>query len=750
MGIEKFFSTVNRTFDIISSINLDNSNETVSNSLLNNSKYLLLDFNSIIHHTSSKLIEELNQTRSKNPDYKSLSVDDIEWMIIREVNNFIISILEQINLENLNSVYVALDGVPTFSKILEQKKRRFMGDFIEKLLENYSLPFTWSKNNISPGTVFMDKIHQYLSNIKSITKNKLIKKEDMILKSKDYEFYVKIKHFEYSDTNIDGEGEMKIYDLISTLPKNENILFYSPDADVILLSMISKNSNNIIVLRYEQNTNQLNLIDIKLLKETIYNYCLDRISGSVLNSIQLNKLISDLVFVFTIFGNDFLPRCEAIQTNQDFLFLIDMYLINLINYGHIIMENEIVNISFYNYLVLVGIHESRLLFRNAYQSINQNYNYANQKNFYLDLIKFKKMDLEKDKSQLISKKFADPYYNFYNNLIQYIDPFKIKELVEKFKDPKIKNFHGCLEFYLYDRNKVYEIIHNALETSLPINSLFTLDFNYFTSNSNYEKLKSTQFQSQIKKHLMNMREMGPRERELYLINNKLDKYYSLFNPTNEFFQSILSTRKINELYYYQKYFKNEDRKQCVNSYLKGFKWVFQYYFNRVSGMKSQLNIDETWYYQYYKAPLLVSILNYYSPTSIDTNFKPIHLNISPLEQLLYITPVRLTDLSKQDFYKLFVEFKSGKFVDESFVKKIKAFIEKHPHYFYNLDEIYIGIKTGSIKKNIFDCSNSIFISKCHYLILDYVVNINQFASKLREIEDTVPIKKRRSKNFQVF
>ena len=116
MGIEKFFSTVNRTFDIITSIDLNNSDGTDSGSLLNNSKYLLLDFNSIIHHTSSKLIEELNNTRSKNPD-NSLTLEDIEWMIIREVNNFIISILEQINLEKLDSVYVALDGVPTFSKI---------------------------------------------------------------------------------------------------------------------------------------------------------------------------------------------------------------------------------------------------------------------------------------------------------------------------------------------------------------------------------------------------------------------------------------------------------------------------------------------------------------------------------------------------------------------------------------------------------------------------------------------------------
>lgn len=123
MGIEKFFSTVNRTFDIITSLDLNNSDGIETNCCLkNNSKYLLLDFNSIIHHTSSKLIEELNKTRSKISDYKELSITDIEWMIIKEVNKLIIGILEQRNLEKLNLVYVALDGVPSFSKVLEQKK----------------------------------------------------------------------------------------------------------------------------------------------------------------------------------------------------------------------------------------------------------------------------------------------------------------------------------------------------------------------------------------------------------------------------------------------------------------------------------------------------------------------------------------------------------------------------------------------------------------------------------------------------
>jgi len=135
-------------------------------------------------------------------------------------------------------MYIALDGTPSLSKMLEQKKRRFVGDFQSQLLEPYKSTFSWSKNNISPGTLFMNKITKFLSNIKSVINKEKIKEEDLILDLDKYNFYNKIKKFEYSDTNAPGEAEMKILDLMIDLP-NEPIIFYSPDSDVILLSLIS-------------------------------------------------------------------------------------------------------------------------------------------------------------------------------------------------------------------------------------------------------------------------------------------------------------------------------------------------------------------------------------------------------------------------------------------------------------------------------------------------------------------------------
>jgi 5'-3' exonuclease len=719
MGIEKFFSTINRNFKVTSTINFDNIN---SKSDLIRSKYLFIDFNSIIHNVSSKLIGELNQVRAPSK-YSNAKLEDLEYLIIQEVNLFIIKLLEKLDLDSLELVYAALDGVPTFSKILEQKKRRFIGDFIEKLLAKYSLPFNWSKNNISPGTLFMEKINKYLNNIKLITKNKLVKKEDLILQPKDYEFYNnKIKHFDFSDTNSEGEGEMKIYDLINSLKlkKEESVYFYSPDADVILLSMISKNSNHIIILKYDQNLDEMFSINIQLLKQSIYFYCLER---SEISELNIEKLIRDIVFIFTIFGNDFLPKCESIQTNLDFLFLIDMYLINLIDNNHLISNDNIINKSFLGYLELMAVHEKRMLFRNSYLNLYQNYNYANQTNFMIDLTKLKSTK-NKSLNNFSSKKFGEPFYNLTNNILFYIDPFKIKDIIYKNKNSQ-KKYHGCLEFYLLDKYTLIKVVQESLQSILPINTLININLKQFNFLE-YEPLRFTKFDSKQNKHIINMKDLSPRDKEMYLINNKLDKYHSLFNPINEFYSNILKTRKIDESYYYKKYFDihntininyKDNRKQVVNDYLKGFKWVFQYYFKR------NVNIDETWFYPYFKAPLFSTLVKFYYPSIIDYNLKPKKLEIKPLEQLLYITPIRLSELS------MFTEFK-----DKDFIKKVKLFIEKYPHFFYNLDEIYFSVNTGNLNKNLFDCSNSSFISKCHYTILNYIVDINQFIQKFRNID----------------
>jgi hypothetical protein len=275
-----------------------------------------------------------------------------------------------------------------------------------------------------------------------------------------------------------------------------------------------------------------------------------------------------------------------------------------------------------------------------------------------------------------------------------------------------------------DKNKLISIIKKSLKTTLPINVLFTIDIQ--KNNKQYEKLIHKNYKSNIKKHLINMKDLSKRDAELYLINNKLDKYYHLFNPVNYYYDSIQRTKNINHKTYYNHYFKNTKVKDIVNNYLLGFKWIFQYYFKR------NQPIDETWYYPYFKAPLFHSMIDYYNSNIIDRPIQYKKLDIRPLEQVLYITPIKISDLSKPTAYMLFAKYSNNKFENEQFVKNIKQFIESHPEFFYNLDEIYYSVKSGSLEKDLFDCSNSNYISKCHYTIFNYIVDIKRFVMEMRK------------------
>ena len=614
-----------------------------------------MDFNSVIHTISAKVL---------NP---KMNFEELNLLIIKNIDKFIINFLKKFNLKKLKLLYIALDGVPTFAKIIEQKKRRYVGDLLNHLIKS-KYPTSWSKNNISPGTIFMDQINDFLLNLNF---------------NEDFQYIV-------STSNENGEAEIKILDLINLLilDKNDKIIFFSPDSDVILLSMLSKNSNFINIIKHDSNKLLFTTININLLNNSIYEYCLKRITRINIK-LEINKLINDIIFIFTIFGNDFLPKCESIQTNLDLLFLIDIYLINLINHTYILDKKIINNMILYNYFILLSNHERRLLFRNAFLNIYYNYNNINQINFIIDLYKLKNININKLVDGQI---FGKPFYNFYNNILSYIDPFKLYITHEKY---------GVLYFYLIDKYKLFEIIKNYIisNNELPLNQLITINMNK-NKFSSYENINLIKYNSTLPKHLTKLQTLDKEEKEEYLIENKLDKYYNIFNPINDFYKQSIKIKDIDSIYYYKKYFNNDLEKNIVKKYLEGLHWVCEYYFSRKK-------IDETWYYPYTRVPLFSSIIKYYTPHIILYNNK---LNITSYEHLLYVTPVNINKLDQ--LYTLF---------PSHIIEKIIKFIKSHPNYFYDLDKIY-----KSNFNNLLDCSHSIFINKCDYKILEDVIDVKKF------------------------
>lgn len=346
MGIEKFFNTIKSSY---------NSRLITEYTKMSSTDILFFDFNSIIHKISSQVISDLNYLykillissnfpspklikffENKYKDYQTIFHLSIHFIntpsgILQLINDLLnldpnIVIIHKIiktieyyinNYHDLQLVYISLDGIPTISKIMEQRHRRYIGEIINhqilKKINNYKFPdelseeypynyieynkkkFAFLKLNISPGTTFMKQL------VKSI---------------KNHTFPVNIQ---INDDTISGEGEYKIINYINTYKNlfiNKKITIYSPDSDMILLCSILPNDINII--RYDQQQNKDFILSTEIFKLLITEYIND--------SKQINQsIIDDVIFIFTIFGDDFLPKLDAIQVNNHYEKVLNIY-----------------------------------------------------------------------------------------------------------------------------------------------------------------------------------------------------------------------------------------------------------------------------------------------------------------------------------------------------------------------------------------------------------------------------------------
>ena len=610
MGIERFFSAINKNFDIVS---------VMTNIKKLKTDVFFIDFNSIIHYVSSKYISEINTT-NETYDEKNL---------ILRIKNYVDDLLENVEC---NLVYIALDGVPSISKILEQKKRSFIGDLIEELVKKHIVSFSFNKSLIKPGTKFMRKISEYLNNDEFVTRTII------------------------SDTDDTGEGEFKIIDYIYK-NKTKDFVIYSPDADLIVLSMITWSNNTeskIKILRFDQNTEILNVIHIN----TLINYLIFYYEERVKNKIETSKYIKDISFIFTVFGNDFIPRINEINVSMDLYLLLDAYIINYVDNGYILDDsNKIIPKSFYNLISFLNKFSNILKQRTYMQYKYFNFNYATMINLYLD----------------IENKKPNQFFKFY---LDFIDNFDFN------------NKYGKLQYYVLNDKELLKLPTFTYKNNF--------NQSYIEQNpKHYQKMLPIEYSSKSKKHLIAMKDLSPRDKELYLINNKLDDYYDLF----------MSNDKV-----------NLNKKEMVNEYLKGLSWLTNYYFNSKA--------DETWFYKFHSAPSINDIYNYFNHSILNYEFNDVVLGISPIEQSLYITPI------KHNTIDTFIEtLDTSYFNDKINPKTIRKFIESNMNLFYNLDELYTAIKSKSLKKSLMNCSSNIFMSKCHYYILDHIQPINKFKFK---------------------
>jgi len=803
MGIERFFASIS-TNKII-----EDFTHKLHKKL--DIEHLFIDFNSIVYITSTKVLTDLNyilyhviidhidgQIKKKIDDIcnkynldvkltfddmtKEISNEKINKIILKEIRKYVFMMLNTfINCDKLELLYIAMDGVPSKSKILEQKKRRYMGAIMGEIkkkiydkhrndLKNHhelrymyeENKFHWNRNLITPGTEFMNDIIEMLSDI-------------------SFEVHLKetcknIKKYVFSGSNEPGEGEKKIVDYVKSLDGNDEnkiTAIYSPDSDVTLLAMLlhtDKNYNKlslVTMIRHNQQEDDYDVIDIPKLSNSLFNYINEGVKLTKTIELDKDRVINDIVFIFTIFGNDFLPKLESFSVSNDFKLIIDEYIKLLIttkgkyiistNKEKMATGNKKTNKIIYKKVLsqsvlLILFHNLKQNEGGKLQNIYLSSNYKNyrelQKIFhshnnlneevYLFLSTLKKFNEQIKSNKTDNLHFQNGLINrirrLNNDLSKYTDNVKF---VEEYKKH-------------YDKTNKYPSLNILLQSYDN------------TINSNFHINKLNRSFDFIGQHV----KITKYDEEMYKFDNMLDEYYTKLNAQHIELGPIRIDVNANNEYtlvtdeietsvqnFYRDYFgihkidfiKNKfvdgKMEKLLSSYYEGLVWVFDYYYNHFD-IDENRDYANIWFYNYSYAPLLTQLylfLGSKTPKGKPHAYlKDVQSKIQKyiilrtkyfdsIEHLLYSSPVKI--------FRNIVPTEYKKFVDQ--------------WDYIDVSEIVKDIWKNDENNNI-NCHGVTFLVKCHltfikepFSIIQSYKNDLKFISQIRKINvtyDTLKLK----------
>jgi len=411
------------------------------------------------------------------------------------------SILEKINecikITNVkDTIYIAIDGPAPRTKMEQQRQRRLKSSQENKI---------WDTNQITPGTLFMEKLNIFLE--------KEIKK-------------FKIKTI-LSNSNEPGEGEHKIMDFLDkNINTNDISVVYGLDADLIMLSMLRKHNIFLLRERTEYNIEGIKdnyvYLNVDLLKE----YRIQFIKESSLGThykINDESILNDYLFFCFLIGNDFIIPSPCINLRyggMDFLELIytklqknhfglfylieDDYSINMENFSEFIQEISIQEKEIINKTLFIRHKREsrhRMRFKKYLEKIQSfddikkytflDFNNQDEDNFN-DFVNFSPSIFRKSEDIIFkNKNYQKLYYTHniyntynYNPSMDYILEKDISKICEEY----LKSiqwtfkyyFKGCPEwrwYYKYNFAPLMKDLHNYL-TKNKTNIIFKQDEPY--------------------------------------------------------------------------------------------------------------------------------------------------------------------------------------------------------------------------------------------------------------------------------
>ena len=337
MGIPVYFKT------LVS----DNRSSILHKGKLDKIDFLFLDLNCLIH-----------------PSVRGLTDED---EMIEKIISDIAKLIDYSGVKKL--LYIAIDGIAPKGKMKQQRQRRFRSALERK----YSSGSSWNTNAISPGTYFMRKLNIALE---------------------EYIQTLEIKTI-LSDSDERGEGEHKILHYIKENNLEGRTCIYGLDADLIMLSLVSK-KNNIVLLRERTEYN------IEETDEEFIYLKIDPLKEHIIHSLdihQANKdqIINDYIFICFLLGNDFMNHIPSL---------------NLRYGGHDLLLQVYSELQkrYQGYFKLIDYEQPDLLHMTFFKEFIQELSLKEKDTM-------RKISLIRERQ---SKKIHNQYYNDFKNLKEYL------------------------------------------------------------------------------------------------------------------------------------------------------------------------------------------------------------------------------------------------------------------------------------------------------------------------------------------
>lgn len=715
MGIDNLFGS-------ISKIDLFKKQNGVTINLKNKIQcdYLYIDFNSIIYIVTQKMDSDLNyllyaiiinkiDDRCKEIQ-KIWNIPSLKYeqygkflqtlqpkIVIPKISEYITQALEPLIDPKIKLLYISFDGIPNIGKMIEQKKRRYMDSILSEIKKTFNKNFasyrelydrykyTFDRSVITSSHPFMRSIYEHFKDFKFHKANVIINGPDVF-----------------------GEGEKKIMEDIVINEKSGDYAIFSPDADLIVLAIILQSilaqkgvKSTFKILRYNQQQKSIDLINIA---NNLFEFAKTKLN----KDIDIYEFYLDFSYIVTLFGNDFVPKIEAIDPDKDIETLLNKYF-EFRNNGNtsIIYKKDDYMINYENlgkYLLLISKQEKYMIID---KYIKRNYlNYFNiSDNFKIisEPILFKKIKI---------------YIQLANNIFDYVDHLKkqnsnidsvdlkmaSKYIFEEFMkniDDKYIDLMMSVERYFKNSNDtpsdIFEKIELIIEVLWRIKEYPTLKF--IQKN---EDIESDFHQKRLRGVFPHSKmEVTPYDIEVYMLENKLGKYKKMLNaiPTDIGYCNLKIVNNRYEFKYsknmdnYYETFDIENKTKLTKNYIKALYWVFDFYYNKNDHIQN-LQIS-TWFYKYYIAPTLSDICRFILKKDNEKYYKdilghrvPHDKFMTPLEHLMYINPLqKIRDLVPK------------KYVDNKII-------------FPDLTKISNEIVNYRGKKYI-DCRMAYFVNKCH-------------------------------------